>query len=60
MVSALAGEALPAETLDALIARADGVPLYVEELVKTLIDPGATRGRCSSGLICRGEGGGSA
>jgi predicted ATPase len=35
---------LPAATLDALVARADGVPLYVEELTKAVIEPGAARG----------------
>jgi hypothetical protein len=40
MVIALTGDALPVETLDALVARADGVPLYVEELTKTVLEPG--------------------
>ncbi len=35
---------MPAETLDALVARADGVPLYVEELTKAVAEPGAARG----------------
>ena len=34
MVATLGGSALSADTLDALVARADGVPLYVEELTK--------------------------
>ena len=33
---------LPAETVDTLVARADGVPLYVEELFKTVMEPGAS------------------
>jgi class 3 adenylate cyclase/tetratricopeptide (TPR) repeat protein len=40
MVVALAGEDLPAGTLDALVARADGVPLYLEELTKSVVEPG--------------------
>jgi class 3 adenylate cyclase/tetratricopeptide (TPR) repeat protein len=44
MVAALGGPALPADTLDALVARADGVPLYVEELTKAVMEPGAARG----------------
>jgi tetratricopeptide (TPR) repeat protein len=44
MVATLGGSALPADTLEALIARADGVPLYVEELTKVMIEPGAARG----------------
>ena len=44
MIATLAGSDLPAATLDALVARADGVPLYVEELTKTLAEPGAARG----------------
>jgi class 3 adenylate cyclase/predicted ATPase len=43
MVTALAGPALPAATLDALVARADGVPLYVEELTKAVTEPGAAQ-----------------
>jgi len=44
VVTALGGPALPADTLDALVARADGVPLYVEELTKAMAEPGAARG----------------
>ncbi len=43
MVMALAGEVLPVGTLDALVARADGVPLYVEELTRSVVEPGTTR-----------------
>ncbi len=43
MVMTLAGEVLPAETLAALVARADGVPLYVEELTKSVVEPGTAR-----------------
>jgi class 3 adenylate cyclase len=44
MVAALGGRALPADTIETLVARADGVPLYLEELTKSLMEPGATRG----------------
>jgi len=44
MVATLGGSALPPETLDALVARADGVPLYVEELTKVMVEPGAAGG----------------
>jgi len=43
MVTTLLGETVPAETLEALVARADGVPLYVEELTKAVAEPGAAR-----------------
>ena len=39
----LAGEALPGATLEALVARADGVPLYVEELTRPVVEPGTAR-----------------
>ena len=32
------------ETIEALVARADGVPLYVEELTKAVAEPGAAKG----------------
>ena len=44
MIATLAGTDLPAATLDALVTRADGVPLYVEELSKAMADPGAAHG----------------
>jgi class 3 adenylate cyclase/tetratricopeptide (TPR) repeat protein len=44
MVTTLVGEMVPAETLEALVTRADGVPLYVEELTKAVAEPGAARG----------------
>ena len=45
MVTTLLGEAVPAGTLEALVARADGVPLYIEELTKAVAPPGAARGK---------------
>ncbi len=43
MVAALGGTALPAATRDALVARADGMPLYVEELTKAMVEPAVAR-----------------
>ena len=43
MVTTLLGETVPTETLEALVKRADGVPLYVEELTKAVAEPGAAR-----------------
>src|SRR6202158_4731834 len=37
-------EGLPADVIDALVTRADGVPLFVEELTKAVIEPGAAHG----------------
>jgi class 3 adenylate cyclase/tetratricopeptide (TPR) repeat protein len=42
IVARLGGERLPAETIDAIIARADGVPLFVEELTKAVLETGET------------------
>ena len=50
MVATLAGMELPAATLDALVARADGVPLYVEELTKAVTDPGSAHAKPTSTL----------
>ena len=43
VVTALAPDALPAHAVDALVARSDGVPLYVEELTRSVLEPDATR-----------------
>jgi predicted ATPase len=43
MVTALGGAELPDDTREAVVARADGVPLYIEELTKTVAAPGAAR-----------------
>ena len=34
------GKALPAELLDQIVAKTDGVPLFVEELTKTMLESG--------------------
>src|SRR5262245_44391839 len=44
MIAAQGGAVLPETTRDALVARAGGVPLFVEELTKSLIEAGAERG----------------
>ena len=41
MITTLAGTELPVATLDALVARAGGVPLYLEELTKAVTEPRA-------------------
>ncbi len=35
------GKALPPEVVDAIVARTDGVPLYVEEVTKAVLEAGA-------------------
>jgi predicted ATPase/class 3 adenylate cyclase len=37
------GEALPAEVLEQILARTDGVPLFVEELTKAVLEAGPPR-----------------
>ena len=38
-----AGKALPAEVLDEIVAKTDGVPLFVEELTKSVLESGLVR-----------------
>jgi class 3 adenylate cyclase/predicted ATPase len=40
IVARLGGDQLPSETIDAIIARTDGVPLFVEELTKAVLETG--------------------
>jgi class 3 adenylate cyclase/predicted ATPase len=42
IVTGLGGDRLPVETIDAIIARTDGVPLFVEELTKAVLETGET------------------
>jgi len=42
IVARLGGQHLPSATLDAIIARTDGVPLFVEELTKAILETGET------------------
>jgi DNA-binding winged helix-turn-helix (wHTH) protein/tetratricopeptide (TPR) repeat protein len=37
------GKALPAEILEEIVARTDGIPLFVEELTKTVLESGILR-----------------
>jgi predicted ATPase/class 3 adenylate cyclase len=37
------GKALPAEVLDQIVIKTDGVPLFIEELTKTLLESGLLR-----------------
>ena len=37
------GKALPAEVVRQIVAKTDGIPLFVEELVKTILDAGLVR-----------------
>ena len=37
------GKALPAEVLEQIVAKTDGVPLFVEELIKTVLELGLLR-----------------
>ena len=42
IVVRLGGESLPTRTIEAIIARTDGVPLFVEELTKAVLETGET------------------
>ncbi|MEM7021954.1 MAG: AAA family ATPase [Pseudomonadota bacterium] len=42
MVARLGGGRLPVETFEEIIARSDGVPLFVEELTKAVLETGET------------------
>lgn len=45
MVERLTGaKALPGEVMEQIVARTDGVPLFVEELTKTVLESGLVRG----------------
>ena len=40
MVERVAGKALPAEIIQQLVTKSDGVPLYIEEMTKNLVESG--------------------
>ena len=40
LVSHIAGKPVPTELLDQIVTHADGVPLFVEELTKSVIESG--------------------
>ena len=44
IVKAIGGAGLSPEVLQTIVTRGDGVPLYIEELTKAVVDPGAARG----------------
>ena len=39
------GKALPSEVVQQIVAKTDGVPLFVEELTKTVLESGLSPGR---------------
>jgi class 3 adenylate cyclase/predicted ATPase len=43
LVRSISGPALPDETVDEIIRRADGVPLYAEEMTKAMVEAGLPR-----------------
>jgi TOMM system kinase/cyclase fusion protein len=50
LVAAAAREALPGEVVDRLAARSDGIPLFVEELAKDVVESGRDLAGSRSGL----------
>ena len=44
-------KALPAEVLDEIIAKTDGVPLFVEELTKTVLEAGFLKEEATAFVI---------
>jgi predicted ATPase len=40
MVESIAGKTMPPEIIDQIVAKTDGVPLFVEELTKTVLESG--------------------
>src|SRR5438128_8525789 len=44
------GKALPAAVVEQIVAKTDGVPLFVEELVKMILESGLVRDRKSTRL----------
>ncbi len=52
IVHSTAGDELPAEVADRIVARADGIPLYLEELTKSILEAGEATGSIdASGTI---------
>jgi class 3 adenylate cyclase/predicted ATPase len=41
MVESIAGKTMPPEIIDQIVAKTDGVPLFVEELTKTVLESGS-------------------
>jgi class 3 adenylate cyclase/predicted ATPase len=42
IIEGLGGESLPTETVDEIAARSDGVPLFIEELTRAILETGET------------------
>ena len=47
------GKALPAEVVQQIVAKTDGIPLFVEELVKTILDAGLVREEAERYVLTR-------
>jgi predicted ATPase len=43
LIEQIAGKALPDEVVDQIVDRTDGVPLFVEELTKSVLESGVLR-----------------
>ena len=58
LVHRLAGNlgALPPDVVDEIVERTDGVPLFVEELTKAVVEAGADRGYGSISAVLRALG----
>jgi len=50
IVKAMGGHVLGADVIDRVIDRADGIPLYVEELTKSLLESGGSEGSIPASL----------
>ena len=46
------GKALPAEVLEEIVSKTDGVPLFVEELTKTVLESGLLREENGTYVLC--------
>lgn len=52
MVERIAGKALPPEVLEHIIVKTDGIPLFVEELTKTVLESGMVEEREDRYVLC--------
>lgn len=50
---AVHGERLPAEVVDQIVAKTDGIPLFIEELLKMILESGLLRAE-ATGYVLRG------
>ena len=48
IVRAICGSSLPTELMEGIVARSDGVPLYIEEIAKSVVQPGKSDSKPSS------------